>query len=467
VRVFLLALGFLTCFSISKVWAQEQEEDSRALLFGKLVASLQSDIVKIMDSRSGPGTAQISFRSRQFADDLSDAQVAASDADLSVEALRELVGDIEVSVFHYETAISAANKRLSESGLGFITIIQSPEARLLEHYHRFMGFRFGAKVNVTELWNESRAVYPDLPADKIQIPGLEDKAEIKEAQSRAHHQGMMVIFEAGPLTEALSQGSLPNSRDPLPGQQGAYSTWMKWRIRSLPILSSLATYIGSGQTGPGLFQAASVFLVDRQFIKYSNRWKLFWNRFGIGGSLVVNSMIPIISASILVAAERALVYPPSINLSEFLVKSLLINTAAMTASLGAIQVISARMDARGELSEFTRFRLETIPSVIIFIGRALALGAISSNVFHSLTSFDSVRISSGELIGWGLQAAVAVGLALPLYLRVRFGDSLYHDQTRRLMPRRTPLETSKESAISSFCKKAIRGLVPLLSFRRL
>ena len=393
----MLALSFSTFFSISNACAQE--EDSRATLFRELVSSLQSDIIKIMDSRSGPGTAQISFRSRQFAEALSKAQEIAADSDLSIDALSELLGEVEIPVFHYETAIAAANKRLNESGLNFIKIVQSPEA--------------------------------------------------------------------GAFTESLSQGSLPNSREPLPGQQNAYSKWRNWRIRSLPVLSSLATYVGSGQTGPGLFQAASVFLVDRQFIKYSNRWKMFWNRFGIAGNLAVNSMIPIISASILVATERALIYPPSLNLAEFVVKSFLINTAAMTASLGAIQVISSRMDARGELSEFTRFRLETIPSVIVFIGRALALGAISTNVFHSLASFDSIRISKGELIGWGLQAAVAVGLALPLYLRVQFGDSLYHDRSNRQLPRRTPLEASKESAISSFCKKAMRGLVPLLSFRRL
>lgn len=182
---------------------------------------------------------------------------------------------------------------------------------------------------------------------------------------------------------------------------------------------------------PALIGGSVAAGLEFQFTRFSYLWAKFWDGWGIPGNILVNMAYPMIVSGAMLAAESGLGLPISLNVREFLVKTEFVGTLAFVASFGLMQIRASRDQAIGAMSNFKRFRLETLSGFWNgAIGRVVALTAAGAGVQYSIGTFMGAGFGVGEAIGWGIQLAYFGAVTAPMWTKSLVGRRAYDRLTR-------------------------------------
>jgi hypothetical protein len=432
--------------------------------------------------------------------------------------------------------ITQVNERLKRSGFGFIQVEISKPASLLTQLYDLASARFDRadpeviKKLSLELYPETQGT------KVIKVPHFDSSMLAAIADGVSRHEKSKAFegytFELDALIQSHSQLALPHPTQPL-NHEAAFNKILASVRLGLVVPLGLLGSAFSGAWSPSSWAAgASVLGQEANFIRNSGRWNQFWQKFGLQGNIAMNlnfgalvttmmimtgagmkviegmtaesgdvikmsataafsvvsfvasyyalkvinftkrlsvvaGMVGAMAAAVVVFGQYA-----NVNLPEFLVKSLIINTTTFVASFGLGQIMLARLNHSGELSEGRRFRLESYLNFFGNVPRVIALGSVAlaatTQPWFNLNThlgdlqigginWTDIKFMKPEVYAWMAQATVFLTVGLPLLLKTSFGDRALDRQTADLLGKngqiaRGPLTRACDRALSWISK---------------
>ncbi len=434
------------------------------------------------------------------------------------------------------------NDRLKIAKADWFTVRPTKRARLLELFYQLgsVGYEKVDLAEMVKLSRElypqgleGESPIPELT--EVIIPyHLEERVEAARKKLESHPQRSQfpnLSLVRNPFITSEDQVALPDLEAPL-SHETRMNKWVKAVRTAVAMpLAAIGNLMGGNFSPASLASAGSTIGQETNFIYTSSRWNRFWQRFKLQGNFAINANFGalVTSFAILTAMTTSAIENPvlkmaagvglaavsfvgsyvalefikyrslkvlagliggmaalaffkghyiNLNLAEFFIKALGINTAAFFATFGATQVLAGSLHNNGELSEGRRYPLESLLNIFAGTARALALGSLAMGMGGTLFNVDQVtgpidllginwadiEFNKTEVYSWVAQFAVGALVTLPLAVRQLRGNYYIDLQTaQNLSPLTVDPANPKPGVIGRACSELIRGPIRWLS----
>lgn len=496
---------------------------------------IQADLGTAMNPRSGGGTGFFMNEVNRTALQMKgDPRLQAPGLNLAAE-LRKLFsgpqGEPQVREFDIPMGYAKyLNERLAVAGMEFVQVRPTDKSRLLELFYQLGSVGFES-VDLAELKALSAKANLGVDANTIKVPVADDRL-VQEARKKLEIHPKRAIFKDLRLIrdETVtdeSQVVLPNPESPLAHEASAYKLVANIRSAIAIPLAAVGTLVGGNFTLGSYVAAASPVGQELNFIFTSTKWNGFWKKFGLKGNFAINAHFGALVTSFAILGAVAtsgignsvgqigatvglavasfvgsyyalelVKYRPSLktiagliggmaalaffgggaidlNLAEFFLKGLGLNTLAFFATFGGAQIAGGKLHERGELSEGRRFPyLESTLNIFAGTARGLALGAMASGLgktwfnINDITgpvevfgvNWANIGFNKTEIFSWVAQLAVGLVVTVPFALRSWIGNQAVDSQTAEILTGEKKSGVGPASWIGAICGAPLRAL---------
>jgi len=433
--------------------------------------------------------------------------------------------------------IAYTNARLTRSGFGFIQVQASPTALLLSHLYDLGSPKFDRAdlESIAKLSGEVYPDIAGKKI--VRIPHFDPAllAAVKEGLNRHAQKAKFagVSFELDPNIKSEDDVCLPNPAEPLNRERTFNRVLKNIRLALVVPLGLLGTAFSGQWTPTAWTGGSSVLGQEANFIRNSGRWNQFWQKFGLRGNIAMNmnfaalvtTMMVLTGAGVhtidgltngitpsvkmaataalsvasfvasfyalkfinytkklsvvggmvvtMAAAVLVLGHYANVNLPEFLIKALVINTTTFVASFGLGQIKLGQLNQNGELGEGRRFPFESYLNFFGAVPRTIALGAVAlaatqapwfnlsdltGDVQLAGINWTDIKFAKVEMYAWLTQMIVFATVGLPLFLKTWKGDAAVDTQTRETVmgnaaPRRGLIAKACDGALGWIARR--------------